>query len=142
MFTEEEIQFLKQLWEECGEGLGWEPQFGDWVLRLPFDNIAILVKYSGVTRVGHIFNEDGSQEFVCKEELVPLFTEGQLIRMLEERGYYPGVQKCRKPDEWWAGAALRAWNEWPHDTDVTIQGLGPTPIIALGRCLIEVAKSE
>lgn len=136
MFTEEEIQFLKQLWEECGEGLGWEPQFGDWAVDRHNGDIIIILAQTGER--GHFIEfvplswegyEEGQIHTGLLKNFIPLFTEGQLIKMLEEGGYIRWQMTNTPPD--------------PCAIEIDAGFFeGSTPIIALGRALIEVMEKE
>ena len=152
MFSEE----CKKLCIENAERLReeWEPKVGDFCISKTQGLLCLigarrkyepkkhsLILISGQTALVR----PGGRWDICsldsiKEDFIPLFTLRQLIDMLEERGYYPGLQKCRKPDEWWAGAKPRGWDQMPTDTELTIQGLGPDPETALLKCLLEVVQ--
>lgn len=91
MFTPEEITFLKQLWEECGEKLGWEPRSGDICFLKTTKELYVIYRATKheidmVPLDGIVVREPSC--FFAHEMLafIPLFSLSQLLERLGGAG--------------------------------------------------------
>lgn len=123
--TEQEIDFFKQA-KRIQEL--WEPKFGDRVCDPEDGNrMGILAHPLNGAKWQVYWLYAKRLLFAYLETLTFLPRPDQLWEMLEERGHRWDVGKL--PDSYTA----TIWNN-----DVDLECEGPTPSIALGKCLLEV----
>lgn len=130
MFTPEEIQVLEQLWEECGEKLGWEPEFGNLVIDC--ERVAVITGVEGDDICVDYYAYGAA--WCDRKDLIPLFRLDQLREMLEERGYDWTLTNMGK-EGYSAVSSPMGGCTMPEDIEYHS---GPTPLIAVGRALMEV----
>ena len=123
-FTSEEAKRIQEL---------WEPKFGDWVIDC--ERLAIVTGVEGDDVC--VDYQDYGAAWCKRKEVVFLPRQGQLQAMLEERGC--DIQTyilVLDQSEYRVKAIARPKKGDPIET------FGPTPSIALGKCLLEVLKEE
>jgi len=133
-FTSEEVKRIQEL---------WEPKYGDWVYLPRSEQVRVV---TGLDRMGEVRLVEVRTHWLETRDLIFLPRQGQLQEMLEERGYglyHLGDERLQpdfegrdwNPEEPYIAFAVRE----PSDH---VEGIGPTPAIALARALIEVIKEE
>ena len=134
--TREDIEFFSQ--PEVAEFFGerWKPKVGDYYWDNEDKEVHLIGSFSQAGRV----REWLSQPW-CG--FIPLFTVGQLIEMLEEKGY--GILWLRSlpnndtETRFWEAEMARkeTGGHLLLAIEGTWQAQGPTPAIALAKCAME-----
>ena len=130
--TEQEIEFFKKAKRIQEE---WEPKFGDRVCLAPHDlydfEDGIIVYPDNAEDMVVVRTDDHQHLLLYLNELIWFPYQRQLQEMLEERGYRWDVGKLPN------GYTATIWSDLS-----IVECEGPTPSIALGKCLLEVLKEE
>ncbi len=130
-----DVEFFSQPEAREFFGARWEPKFGDWAV-LDDDKKVVTIIYveENDVSVEHQNYAYGSH-WCRKAELIPLPRPDQLIEMLEEKGYkakwdLTSEVSLYQMTLFFGHDAALPFNSW----------FGPTPAIALARCVMEVMK--
>jgi len=120
----------------------WEPRFGDWALIKGNNAIVVISRCEEHERTAGavLIVEQGMHNWTSLHSLVPIYQPRQLWAMIKEQGLKPGLVETT--DMKGNPTGVYAFAADPIDGGIFWEAEGPTPAIALGKCLLEIEKEE